>query len=107
MLTPLPPSTSLFDEASHAISQYAHHQRVLEAMALRRSLPEVLSRLVEAIEGAATHVSGSVLLLDDTGTRLLHGAAPRLPEVYSRAIHGMMIGPVAGSAGPRRFAPNG
>jgi PAS domain S-box-containing protein len=102
-LTPLPPSTSLFDEASHAISQYAHHQRVLEAMALRRSLPEVLSRLVEAIEGAATHVSGSVLLLDDTGTRLLHGAAPRLPEVYSRAIHGMMIGPVAGSCGTAAF----
>jgi signal transduction histidine kinase len=45
----------------------------------------------------------SILLLDPSGTRLVHGAAPRLPEAYNRAIDGLTIGPRAGSCGTAAF----
>lgn len=85
------------------MSQYARHQRVLEAMALRRPLADVLTHLVDAIEAAVPRSLGSILLMDDSGTRLLHGAAPSLPVSYSNALHGMRFGASAGSCGTAAF----
>ncbi|MEP6780443.1 MAG: ATP-binding protein [Gemmatimonadaceae bacterium] len=90
---------SLIAEASRAISRYAGHQRVLEAMALRLPLAQVLSRLVQSIEDAAPEMLGAVMLVDETGTRILTGAAPSLPAEYSIAVNGLSIGPSAGSCG--------
>jgi two-component system, cell cycle sensor histidine kinase and response regulator CckA len=89
----------LLRDASHAMSRYSGHQRVLEAMALRLPLGEVLQRLVITLEEASPDTMGSVLLLDDAGTHVLTGAAPNLPASYSAAIHGAPIGPAAGSCG--------
>jgi GAF domain-containing protein len=41
----------------------------------------------------------SVLLLDDQGEHLLHGAAPHLPGDYCQAVHGLTIGVGVGSCG--------
>lgn len=41
----------------------------------------------------------SVLLLDETGSRLLRGGAPSLPAAYNDAIHGISTGPRVGSCG--------
>jgi signal transduction histidine kinase/PAS domain-containing protein len=49
----------------------------------------------ESIHGMRT----SVLILDEDGGRLLHGAAPSLPAAYNEAIDGMLIGEGAGSCG--------
>ena len=56
---------------------------------------------VEAQSGSG--VIGSILLLDDRGERLLHGAAPSLPADYNAAIDGIAIGPTVGSCGTAAF----
>jgi signal transduction histidine kinase len=58
-----------------------------------------LDTLVRLIEYDLPAMRGSVLLLDDDGATLRHGAAPSLPAEYTRAIDGSAIGPVAGSCG--------
>ena len=45
----------------------------------------------------------SVLLLDDDGVHLRHGAGPSLPDEYNRAIDGVTIGPNVGSCGTAAF----
>jgi diguanylate cyclase (GGDEF)-like protein len=48
-------------------------------------------------------VLGSILLLDENGSRLRLGAAPSLPEAYSQAIDGVAIGPGVGSCGTAAY----
>jgi anti-sigma regulatory factor (Ser/Thr protein kinase) len=63
-------------------------------------LSQALDSLVKVVEKiSADGMIGSVLLLDETGRRLLHGAAPSLPTAYNEAIHGIEIGPSVGSCG--------
>ena len=45
----------------------------------------------------------SVLLLDDAGQHVRVGAAPSLPSEYNAAIHGLAIGPRAGSCGTAAY----
>ena len=62
-----------------------------------------LDSLVMLIERVAPGMRGSVLLLDDDGVTLRHGAAPHLPEAYCQLIDGERIGPVAGSCGTAAY----
>ncbi len=66
---------------------------------MRASL-DVLVRLIERVSPG---MRGSVLLLDDDGVTLRHGAAPHLPEAYCRRIDGERIGPAAGSCGTAAY----
>src|SRR5262245_15848387 len=66
-------------------------------------LGEILAAIVRLIEEQALGTIASILLLDETGTRLRHGAAPGLPAEYSRAIDGIAIGPKSGSCGTAAF----
>lgn len=69
-----------------------------------QSLEEVLSRHLLAVESAADSVLlTSILLLDDSGKRLWHAAAPSLPQTYCESINGAAIGPSAGSCGTAAF----
>lgn len=74
-------------------------QRVLEMVASGQPLRSVLEELVLSIEAQAPPAHGSVLLLAPDGVHIQHGAAPHLPDGYSRAIEGAPIGPKAGSCG--------
>lgn len=76
---------------------------VLEMIALNLPLGSILDRLVSLMESQLEGVLGSILLLDETGTHLKHGAAPTLPSEYSRAIDGVSIGPGVGSCGTAAF----
>src|SRR4051812_531566 len=69
----------------------------------RAMLREALHSLVTLIERVAPGTRGSVLLLDDDGITLRHGAAPSLPIEYCRLIDGLCIGPIAGSCGTAAF----
>ena len=61
-------------------------------------LGKILNRYLLAVEAAAdTEMLTSILLLD--GNCLRHGAAPRLPAEYCKAVDGVEIGPNAGSCG--------
>lgn len=72
--------------------------RVLELIASGAPLGETLECLVRLIETDIPGVVGSILLLDDDGVRLRHGAAPSLPTQFLRAI-----GPRAGSCGTAAY----
>jgi diguanylate cyclase (GGDEF)-like protein/PAS domain S-box-containing protein len=73
--------------------------QILEMIATNTSLENVLDRLVRLIESQLNGIYGSILLLDDDGQTLRHGAAPSLAEVYTKAIDGVKIGPTVGSCG--------
>src|SRR5437667_245256 len=79
----------------------AGQKHVLELLATEATLADVLAALVCTIEEQAPGMLCSVLCLD--GERLRHGAAPSLPEDYSRAVDGIAIGPAAGSCGTAAY----
>src|SRR5688572_12003438 len=77
----------------------AAQRQVLELITTGSPLADVLSRLVLLIEQLSDGMLCSVLLLDEDGVTMRHGAAPSLPADYVRAIDGARVGPRAGSCG--------
>lgn len=64
----------------------------------------MLDEYLREVEAASdTELLTSILLLDDTGRHLVHGAAPNLPDDYCEAIDGIEIGPEVGSCGTAAF----
>jgi signal transduction histidine kinase len=78
-------------------------RRALELVALGSPLPQTLDMLVRTVEEQAPEMLGSILLLEADGVHLRHGAAPSLPEGFTRAIDGEAIGEGAGSCGAAAF----
>lgn len=75
-------------------------RHVLELIARAAPLGVVLEALVRLVESlSADEVVASILLLDDDGVHLRHGAAPGLPAAYNTAVDGLTIGPLVGSCG--------
>src|SRR5437879_11535336 len=66
-------------------------------------LEEILENLVRVVEAQFAGLLCSVLLLDDDGQHVRHGAAPSLPKAYTKAIDGLCIGPKAGSCGTAMY----
>jgi PAS domain S-box-containing protein len=79
----------------------AGENRILEMVAKGDSLSSILDSLCRLVEEQADDVLASILLLD--GVRLRHGGGPSLPQAYSDAIDGAVIGPAAGSCGTAAF----
>jgi PAS domain S-box-containing protein len=73
--------------------------RILEMIARDAPVEETLEKLVQVVEGQFAGLLCSVLLLDEDGQHLRHGAGPSLPSAYTKAIDGLCIGPKAGSCG--------
>jgi PAS domain S-box-containing protein len=78
--------------------QTGQHQ-VLEMIATGAPLTQVLTRLVHVIEDQCEGMPCSALLLDADGSRVWVGAAPSLPEEYSRRFDGQPLGPRVGPCG--------
>jgi PAS domain S-box-containing protein len=79
--------------------------RILEMVASGSPLPVTLDALVRAIENEEPGLRASVLLVDQDGAHLRHGAAPSLPSAFCQAINGISIGEgvgVCGTAACRR-----
>jgi diguanylate cyclase (GGDEF)-like protein len=76
---------------------------ILEMIASSAPLENVLDHLMHLIESQLTGIYGSVLLLDEDGLHLRHGAAPSLPAAYAKAVDGAEIGPNAGSCGAAAY----
>src|SRR3979490_490828 len=66
-------------------------------------LEEILEKLVRVVEAQFAGLLCSVLLLDEDGQHVRHGAAPSLPEAHTEAIDGLPIGPRAGSCGTAMY----
>ncbi len=77
--------------------------RILEMIARDAPLEEILEKLVLAVEAQFAGLLCSVLLLDEDGQHVRHGAAPSLPKAYTKAIDGLCIGPNAGSCGTAMY----
>lgn len=76
---------------------------ILERISRGSPLSEVLDFIVRQIQAVEPGIVCSVLLLDELGQHLRHGAAPDLPAAYSQAIDGVAIGPVVGSCGTAAY----
>jgi serine phosphatase RsbU (regulator of sigma subunit) len=87
--------------AAHRLA--VEQQALLEQIARDAPLTEVLDGMCRAIEKLSPRLLGSVLLLDATGKRLLHGAAPSLPDFYNEAVDGSPVGPEEGSCGTAAY----
>jgi diguanylate cyclase (GGDEF)-like protein/PAS domain S-box-containing protein len=77
----------------------AGQHEILEGVAAQRPLAESLERIARLYETMNPGALCSLLLLGDDGRHVLHGAAPSLPDAYSRALHGLEIGEARGSCG--------
>jgi PAS domain S-box-containing protein len=73
--------------------------QVLEAVTSGQPLSMILNRIADGVENAIPGAMASILLLDESGEHLRHGAAPHLPEAYNEAIDGVKVGPTVGSCG--------
>jgi len=97
------------EESDRALPYPAGHQPLADSALAREDelsrgiLHDSLDALIRLIERVAPGMHGSVLLLDDDGVTLHHGAAPNLPGAYCRAIDGAQIGPDAGSCGTAAY----
>ena len=79
--------------------QEAIHSAVLELLAHNAPLPDILDTIARQVESAHPGMLCGILLLDDSGARLLAGAGPSLPDFYNQAVDGVAIGPGVGSCG--------
>jgi PAS domain S-box-containing protein len=82
----------------------AGERNALELIARGSPASAVLEELCRTVEGLAGEgLLASILLLDEDGVHLRHGAAPDLPDEYNRAIDGIEIGPSVGSCGTAAY----
>jgi PAS domain S-box-containing protein len=80
------------------------HNEVLEQIIRGNSLPEILDNLCLEIERhCGSDTLASILLLNEEGCHLHHGAGPSLPETYRQAIDGVAIGPEVGACGAAAY----
>jgi diguanylate cyclase (GGDEF)-like protein/PAS domain S-box-containing protein len=77
--------------------------QILEMIAMSAPLGSILDALARLIESQLSEILCSVLLLDEEGRRLRHGAAPSLAPDYVKAIDGVEIGPSVGSCGAAAY----
>jgi GAF domain-containing protein len=79
-------------------------ERITRMISSGAPIRETLEELMRIVEGMTpSGMIGSILLLDDDGRHLLHGAGPSLPDAYNAAINGIEIGPEVGSCGTAAF----
>ena len=78
----------------------ARENKILELIATGSPLTIILDELVTSIEEQSPGMLGSILLVDQSGARLRHVSAPRLPKSYLDAVEELPLGSAAGSGGP-------
>ncbi len=76
---------------------------ILEMIAMGAELEAVLERVVRLVELQLADVFCSVVLVNEEGTLLGRVVAPSLPEIYTRAIDGVPVGPTMGSCGTAAY----
>ncbi|MEM5585858.1 EAL domain-containing protein [Roseibium sp. AS2] len=91
-------SRDITDRKRAALLQEGQN-KVLQDLASGRPLEQVLDTLVLSIEKQLDGVLGSVMLVEECGTRLRAGAAPNLPGDYVALTDGLKVGPRTGSCG--------
>lgn len=78
-------------------------RKVMELITLDKPLQDVLNTIALNYEAYSSKSLCSILLMDENGTHVKHGAGPSLPDAYNKGIDGKPIGPVAGSCGTAAY----
>jgi PAS domain S-box-containing protein len=89
------------DDLKRSETLLAGEKRLLEMVASCHSMSEILEAICRLVESTASGCYCSVVLVDPSGTRVEHGAAPSLPTSYMSACIGR---PVNMDAGPCAMA---
>ncbi len=76
---------------------------ILEALAKGEDFKIILKTIVQSAEKLNKGMICSILLLDEKGEYLNHGATASLPDFYNKAIEGIAIGIGVGSCGTAAF----
>jgi signal transduction histidine kinase len=76
---------------------------IIDAIAAGTELRQTLRSVALIIERLTPPAICSIHLLDADGVHLRHGGSPSLPDSYNNFIHGLPIGPCAGSCGTAAF----
>jgi PAS domain S-box-containing protein len=79
------------DDQKRAEALLAGEKRVLEMAAGSHSMSEILEALCQLVENTTSGCYCSVALVDASGTRLEHGAAPSLPASFISSIVGRPV----------------
>jgi GAF domain-containing protein len=78
--------------------------RIKAQIASGAPLRETLEDLVRLVESwTPSGLLASILILDESGRHLRHGAGPSLPTAYNAGIDGLEIGPEVGSCGTAAY----
>ncbi len=85
------------------LNERQKQNRILRAIVSTTPLTEVLEMIVEMAESSNPEQICSILLLDEDGKHIRHGAAPGLPDFYNKVVDGMEIGPQVGSCGTAMY----
>jgi serine phosphatase RsbU (regulator of sigma subunit)/anti-sigma regulatory factor (Ser/Thr protein kinase) len=92
------------DHEGRDVQLLAAQLELLAGVAAGHTLRRALASLLQVVERVSTGgLLASILLMDEDGRHLLHGAAPSLPEAYNQAIDGIAIGPAVGSCGTAAY----
>lgn len=75
------------------------YNRILQQIYQGSPLHPLLDALALEVEHLHPGIVCSILLLDEDGQHLRHGAAPSLPNFYNQAIDGLSIGEGVGTCG--------
>jgi PAS domain S-box-containing protein len=89
------------DDRKRTEALLAGEKRLLEMVAGGDPMPAILDALCRLVESTTTGCYCSVVLVDRTGSRLEHGAAPSLPASFITSIIGR---PVDADSGPCAMA---
>lgn len=84
----------------------AGQHEILAGIAAQHPLAQSLAQIAYLHEAMSPGALCSLLLLDESGQHMLHGAAPSLPEAYNRAMNGLRSVLHVAPAAPPRGAAN-
>lgn len=80
------------------------HNLALEKLATGKSLTEIFDALTLGAEKNVDDACASILLLDNSGNRLVDGSTPSFSKSLKDAFNGMVIGPLEGSCGTAAYS---
>jgi diguanylate cyclase (GGDEF)-like protein/PAS domain S-box-containing protein len=90
-------------ELNNRTAELALHNEILKLISHENKLPVIFAQLAHWVETLHPGMLCSILVLDEDGKHLRHGAAPSLPDFYNHAIDGLAIGDGVGSCGTAAF----
>nr|WP_294554266.1 PAS domain-containing protein [uncultured Rhodopila sp.] len=92
------------DDRKRTEALLAGEKRLLEMVAGGDPMPAILEALCRLVESTTSGCYCSVVLVDRSGTRLEHGAAPSLPASFIASIVGRPVAPDSGPCAMAAYA---